>query len=763
MNLRWQLPDRHIKVSPALLEAAGGRTVLARLLAMRGMTEPHDVRGFLHPQHYTPADAATLHDLPKGADRLEAAIQKQDKILVWGDFDVDGQTSTALLVSALEQLGAVVDYHIPVRAVESHGIKPEFLQTYLDAGIDILLSCDTGIAAVEAVALANAHNVDVVITDHHDLPETLPAAYASINPKFHNPDHPLYSLPGVGVAYKLIEELYRRAGRSDEVQQFLDLTAMGIVADIAHQTKDTRFLLQLGLDVLRGTDREGLKAIMALGKVDGSRLIDEDIGFQIGPRLNAVGRLGDANVSVPLLTTDNQVLAKEIADKLEALNRDRRYKTSVVYDSAIAQIEREPSLLQYAVLVLSNPEWHQGVIGIVASRLVEEFGKPAILLASPEGEPVRGSARSVEGYHITEAIASQAEYLLGFGGHPMAAGMALEAEDIDRFRRGVSKAIIAQRQGKAPVASINISLDIPLAAVDLDLADEVELLAPFGAGNPPVNYLCRNVSIVDQKLFGQDLAHRKLFVSSDGCEPREIIWWGGAGEALPEGEIDLVFRMRPGHFREKRTLQITLLDFKRSNRKQEITTAATYEVVDYRGKDQRVLNALLDTHHDLQIWGEVGPAIEGMKDRTQLESAETLVLWTLPPNRHVLKEGLDVVQPSTVYIFGQPSAMDVPVDFLKRLVGIAKFVTSNFGGRVPLEKLAASTAQSIAAVRFGLEQLASLGVYYTLDEDGVVSFRVQEKSAPPEAAAKGLGRVLKETAAFRKAFKTTEDLAKFVA
>ncbi len=215
MNFTWQLPPGNITISEALLEAAQHKPVLARLLAMRGFTDPEEVRRFLDPDLYEPAPPALLHDLTKGADRIEKAIRKQEVILVWGDFDVDGQTSTSLLVSALEKLGANVDYHIPIRAEESHGVRPEFLQKYLDEGIDILLTCDTGIAAKDAVDLANYFDVDVVITDHHDLPEVLPAAYASIDPKFHEPDHPLYALPGVGVAYKLIEELFQRAGRAE--------------------------------------------------------------------------------------------------------------------------------------------------------------------------------------------------------------------------------------------------------------------------------------------------------------------------------------------------------------------------------------------------------------------------------------------------------------------------------------------------------------------------------------------------------------------
>ena len=256
-----------------------------------------------------------------------------------------------------------MDYHIPIREKESHGIKPAFLKPYLEQGIDILLSCDTGISAHEAIDLANQYGVDVIVTDHHDCPEHLPAAYALVNPKLFEAAHPLDSLPGVGVAFKFIESLYQRAGRGEEVDTFLDLVALGIVADLAQLTDDTRYLLQRGLGVLRQTNRVGLSCIMQNAKVMPEYLIDEHIGFQIGPRLNAVGRLADANISVPLLTTSDQIEAERIAEKLERLNEERRFQTDLVFESAVDQVKKDPAL-RLEVVVLAHPTWHQGVIGI---------------------------------------------------------------------------------------------------------------------------------------------------------------------------------------------------------------------------------------------------------------------------------------------------------------------------------------------------------------------------------------------------------------
>ncbi len=765
MKFKWQLPPKHVPVDAAILEATGGRPVLARLLVMRGIDTPAAIQRFLDSATYQPAPPAKLHDMDKGVARIEQAIQLQERIHVWGDFDVDGQTSTALLVEALRHLGAHVTYYVPVRAEDGHGIKPATLQRFLNEGIKVLLSCDTGIAAVDAVALANAHGVDVVITDHHDLPETLPEAYASINPKFHTPDHPHYGLPGVGVAYKLVEALYTRAGCAADLPQLLDLVALGIVADIAEQKADTRFLLQEGLDVLRTTRRRGLLALMERGNVVQSRMIDEDIGFKIGPRLNAVGRLDDANVSVELLTTNDPGKASTIADELEALNRERRRLTEDVYDSALGQIDRDPSLLQYAALVLDNPKWHQGVIGIVASRLVEAFGKPTILLASPPDGPARGSARSIEGYHITEAIATQADYLLGFGGHPMAAGMALPASDIERFRRGVSKAIVAQRNGKIPESVLDISLIAPVSQVTQALADEVEMMAPFGAGNPPVNYLCREVLVQEDKRFGKDKSHRKLFISDGACEPVEVIWWSGAEEPLPDGPLDIVFRMRPGYFMNKPTLQITLVDVQRADRLAPAEGRVAFEIIDWRDKPDpaHAVAQLCADRTDVCVWGEVAPAFQGMRSRQELELADALVIWSLPPNRAVLLDALSRVLPSEVFVVGRQPGMDSGMPFLKRLAGLVKYTMANYGGVTDLDKLAAAMAHTTHTVKAGLERLNTLGITTTID-DGRVTFTVDanEGNGTGIQADHKLERLLQETAAYRKALGTTQKLPGFL-
>lgn len=480
----WIEPQ-DIEVPQELQTAIGGHPLVAKILARRGFTELEAAKAFLHPDCYQPAPPSDLPNMAEAADRLEKAIRHKEPICVWGDFDVDGQTATTLLVSTLRELGAAVTYHIPVRKTESHGLNLPVLKRLIAEGVHLVLTCDTGVTEHEAIAYAQAQGVDVVITDHHDLPSTLPEARAIVNPKMLAGTHPLRELPGVGCAYKLAEELYSRASRPAATAQYLDLVALGIVADVAVQIGDTRYLLQRGLEALRHTERLGLRVMMETAELDPARLSEEHIGFVLGPRLNALGRLADANVAVELLTTHDLGRARILATELEGLNARRKLLCNQVFQAAQAQIERDPSLLEHGALVLSHPAWPAGVIGIVASRLAERYHRPTILIATPPDELGRGSARSIDGCNVTAAIATQREMLINFGGHPMAAGLTIDPERIPEFRRALSRTVSEMLGEVKDRAILQIDGYLSLGDLSLDLVEDLERLAPFGPGNPP--------------------------------------------------------------------------------------------------------------------------------------------------------------------------------------------------------------------------------------------------------------------------------------
>ncbi|HSF79830.1 MAG TPA: single-stranded-DNA-specific exonuclease RecJ [Anaerolineales bacterium] len=755
----WIEPDA-VQVPPELAEAVGGHPLVAQTLVRRGVREVASAREFLESHAFTPTDPGELPGLGTAVDRLEQAVRQGENICVWGDFDVDGQTATTLLVSTLRDLGARVSFHIPVRASESHGVNLPRLEQVIDQGAQLLLTCDTGIAAHEAVAYAGQRGVDVIITDHHSLPPELPSALAVVNPGLLAEGHPLGSLPGVGVAYKLAEALYSSAGRGLDCERHLDLVALGVVADLAILRGETRYLLQRGLQVLRSPQRLALQIMLELAELNPAWLTEEHIGFILAPRLNALGRLGDANPVVEFLLTDDPGRARITALQLEGLNAQRKLQTEQVYRAALAQLERNPELLEAATLVLAHPAWPTGVIGIVASRLVERYGKPAILLATPEGESGRGSARSVPGINITAAIASQRALLQGFGGHPMAAGLAIDAELIPEFARGVSAAVREQQVEAPLIAGLTVDSYMPLSALDLDLVADLERLAPFGPGNPPLVLASTGLRLVSQTKVGRSGEHLLLTVEDEAGISHRAIWWQGAEwltqETLPEGRFDLAYTVRASTFRGQRDLQVEWL----SARLEQVVSLdvkperSPLQVIDYREQAYplAVLQRLV-AEQELLVWGEAQEQEKlSAQDRDGLVPAASLAIWTIPPGYAELQTALLKVEPQTVYLFKSDPGMDRPEPFLKRLAGLVKYALRARSGKVQLAELAAATAQSEAVVLVGLTWLEAQGHLRITHQDGDELWLEAGAGQPVVergAVSAQLRAMLAETAAFR--------------
>ncbi|HUX78076.1 MAG TPA: single-stranded-DNA-specific exonuclease RecJ [Anaerolineae bacterium] len=777
----WIEPQ-DIEVPDALQSAIGGHPLVAKTLVRRGFAEVEAARAFLDPDCYRPAPPTDLPNVTVAAERLERAIRQGETICVWGDFDVDGQTATTLLVSTLGDLvgrqsavqrspqkaivqatGPSVVYHIPHRQKESHGVNLAVLEQLIVEGVDLVLTCDTGVTAHEPIAYAQAQGVDVVVTDHHDLPPVLPAAHAVVNPKMLPDGHPLRALPGVGCAYKVAEALYSRAGRPQDVARYLDLVALGIVADVAVQTGDTRYLLQRGLEALRHTERLGLRVMMEVAELNPDWLTEEHIGFVLGPRLNALGRLADANVAVELLTTQDVARARILATELEGLNARRKLLCDQVNQAAQAQVERDPSLLEYGALVLSHPSWPAGVIGIVAGRLAERYHRPTVLIATPPGELGRGSARSIPGCDISAAIAAHGDMLESFGGHPMAAGLAIDPERIPEFRRVLSRTVLETWEdpkgfGK-PLGSQQIDGYLSLADLSLELVDELERLAPFGPGNRPLTLASRGLVLKSHSPVGRSGEHLQLIVEDEGGTAQQVIWWQGAGSPLPEGRFDLAYVVRASDYRGQRAVQVEWVDA----RPIEAPAVAlrperpAARVVDYRGvSNPRTLLDRLRAQENVQVWSEAEARAEvAGRDRYELGPSRVLVIWTTSPGPAELQAVLEKVAPETVYLFGIDPGLDHPEKFLKRLAGLIKQALNSSEGRVNVSTLAAATAQRESTVRAGVAWLAARGHVVVLGEEG------DEVDLAPGSRMIGAGlprivaqlsALLEETAAYRVYF-----------
>ncbi len=755
-SLHWMELDP-ITVPEDFQRAIGGHPLVAETLYRRGHRTLEEALAFLDPDRYEPTSADELPDAEMAYQLLTEAINNHKRILVWGDFDVDGQTATTILVEALQGLGADVRYHIPVRAEESHGITAAVLGDFLAQGFDLLVTCDTGITEHDNVQSAVNAGIPVIVTDHHSLGASLPPADAVVNPQRLPEGHPLRTLPGAGVACKLMEGLYAYLGADFDVGAYYELAALGIVADVAILRADTRWILQKGLEHLRHTERVGLQTLFKNAGLNPLHLDETHIGFQIAPRLNAVGRLGDANPMVEFLTTSDRGRARVLAATIEAFNAKRRFATRQVEKAAERLLQESPDDRRAPAIVLHFPDWPGGVVGIVAARLVERYHKPAILLTGTD--PIHGSARSVEGINITQAIGTQANLLTGYGGHPMAAGMALPARDFLPFKRGVLSEIEARAREVALVPEIEIHQTLSLAEINLELVSEINRLAPFGPGNPPLNFLVRDLRLDAAREVGQTGEHRQVTVSDESGGQQRFIWWKGASEPLPDAPFDLVCNLSQSDFQGTPQVSAEWITFRYSERGQKEKTGRSVEVVDLRlsPRPKTQLQKIIEEDPSAQLWAEAATPPDGdARPRQTLAKGRTLIIWTAPPSQSVLEESLRVVSPERIYLFGEDPGLSDPTRFKNRLAGLVKYALQHKSGRTTLTDLAAACATEREAVRIGLKLWEAKGVFQTEITDDNVRVTLADQSADPQALAiynDILQNLLAETQAYRQYFK----------
>ncbi len=749
--MRWQL-HQSVFVPDELRSLVGGHPLVAERLARAGLIEPAAAKAFLDPNAYQATSPFELPDTAIAVERLHRAIKLGELILIWGDFDVDGQTATTLLFTALRGIGANVAYHVPLRDGEGHGMHLPKLHEWLATGVRVIVTCDTGITSHEAVDVAQAAGVDVLITDHHLLGDSLPNAAAVINPMRLPPEHALRELPGVGVAYELIHAL--TDGRNCD--ELLDLVALGIVADVAEQKKETRYLLQRGIALARLSTRPGLRALLEMAKINPLELDESDIAFGLGPRLNAQGRLGNAADSVELLSTPDAARAAELASQLEGMNARRKLESRFVEDSAESLLERDPSLLEYAAIVLAHPEWSGGVVGIVANRLADKYHKPVALLCEQD-DIAFGSARSVPGCNITDALRACRAKLLKFGGHAMAAGMTLRREDIYDFRRLLSRAVreLAAVSGAEP--ELEIDGFLRLDEITHELAEDLRRLAPFGNGNPPLALASSDLRLVRKKKLGRKGDHLEMVVEDAAGAQRRVLWWNADDSLLPKGRFDLAYNLRVNRFKDRADLVLELIDLQaRENDAVEVQLEEpSYEIEDYRNEpdNREKLAELITLYPDALIWREDADAVNGC-NRTELKAAETLIVWTTPPGPAEWNAALETVKPRRIITFCLQPAIQTIEPFLQRLGGLLKHVINAKSGETTLTALAAATAQRTDAVRYGLNWFNQAGQLRSeVRPDGsviVVRGQMPQDQVDQASLEKLLKSVLAETIAYRK-------------
>lgn len=533
---------------------------LAGVLVSRGQASPEQARRFLNPRIEDLFDPYDWSDMNPAVERILRAVKTHERIVVFGDYDADGVTATALLLRLLRRLGAEVHPFLPLRLEEGYGLGPDALRRCLDTlhpALVITVDCGTG--AVAAVRTAAQAGVEIVVTDHHDSAGEIAPALAVINPKLESREE-TQNLSGVGVAFKLAWALAERAGLDrQEVFRYLDLVATGTIADVVPLTGENRILVRHGLEQLNRKPLTGLQALAEVGGID--REIEEyHLGFVLGPRLNAAGRLDDAQVALDLLMTDDPAGARSLAKQLDRSNRERQAIEATILEEAIREIEADYDEKRDLGLVLASPRWHAGVIGIVASRIASRYRRPTILIAVEESGVGRGSGRSIEGFNLVEHLAACRNHLIRFGGHAMAAGLEIEAPSLPAFRAAFNQRV-AVTLGPDQLRPVqNIDAWIELADADARLYQGLKHLRPFGFGNPRPVWAARRVRVLGQPRILKE-KHLKMLVAAGGAQ-RQAIGFGLADQPLPEGPLDLAFTLELNTWMDRETLQLNVQDLR---------------------------------------------------------------------------------------------------------------------------------------------------------------------------------------------------------
>lgn len=811
-----------------VLEAAEGSPLLARLLANRGVTGPEEIRRFLNLQDYQPASSWDLPDIEPAVERILRALDSKEHILIYGDFDVDGITGTSVLYETFKKhLGANVSFYIPDRATEGHGLhSAALIRLTSSRQVKLVITTDTGITNFAEVSLLNGLGVDTIVTDHHALPENLPPAVANVNAQRLDSTHPLKDVCGAGVAYKLCEILLEKRLPAEQATQaaenLLDIVAVGTVVDMVPLVAENRYLVYRGLQVLNRRQRPGFQELLEqAGAKPDAPITSETLGFTIGPRLNALGRLERADQGVELITSTDPERIRIIAAHLEFLNRRRRELCDQTFLEAESHLQKTGGLNDNRAIILASPDWNPGIIGIVASRLIEKYNVPVFMMVVDKDKAeVRCSARSIPGFNLHDELLALEHYFLGFGGHAGAGGFALKLERLEGFKRdlyAICNRTITDEQMR-PIIDVDAKLE--WSQVNPHLVALVDRLAPFGMSNPSPKFVLENVNVAAQRYMGEDERHIKLVLANgtgrngDANPPLEGIIWNFGRKERFDARSPYSFVVVPGlnTFNNVTKVQMIIEDYmtpesaKLATQRAEAPSAKVQQMgspkpvpasgastpaqptagaiaqdaesgesgpqwIDHRSRESvevfmgQLMLPLQDKRNVIVYHEGKKPEIPFLDERLlcgrqQVRPAEELVLWDIPPSLADFRHVLEAVQPEVIHLVGG-KYQSVPVfPSEQNYLKLIVQLLRREGDTMTLEtdRFAAQLATTAAVVTQGLMLLERLGMLeIRLVEPGNTQ-RLQVRVLPQNASRDEDITKRLEYAAFQQALK---DVGKF--
>lgn len=566
---RWEAVQCDADAAERLAAELRVAPIVARLLCQRGFSDPDAASRFLNPSLDQMHDPMQLTDMGRAVDRILSAIAGKERIAIHGDYDVDGVTSTVILRRTLELLGADVTHFIPERLKDGYGLQPASIERLHAGGVTLVVSVDCGIRGADAARRARELGVDLIVTDHHEPDAELPPAYAIINPKRFDCSYPDKHLAGVGVALKLVQAVCRRAGRESWLPGFIKVAAIGTLADVVPLVGENRVIAKLGLDLLsRGPHKVGLRSLLDVAGLTGKTIDSYHVGFMLAPRINAAGRMSTPDIATRLLLAGDEALATEaraLAQQLDGENVRRQEEEAEILAAAKKVVTTDPEVGARTVLVVAGEGWHRGVIGIVASKLVDAFHRPAIVLSVEDGI-AHGSCRSIPHFDLLAALERCASFFIRFGGHKQAAGLTMDAARVREFRSAINDVADEVLGPDDLMPRLRVDGDLGFRGITADVAAGVAALAPFGAGNPRPVFASRRVEIVDGPRKLKD-RHLKMALRQDGRVFRAIAWRAAERHdhyTEHRAALDVAFSLEQNQFNGETYVELTLADAKPS-------------------------------------------------------------------------------------------------------------------------------------------------------------------------------------------------------
>ena len=692
------------------------KSLIKKLLVSRGINSEEDIYEFLHPLEMKLTHPNVFTDMGKCVERLSQAIDNKETIVIHGDFDADGVTSTSLLYKTFKYLGADVHYFIPNRESEGHGFDTKALVKIMtQIKPKVIISCDCGISNVEAVNFLNSFKIDVIITDHHEAPEELPNAYAIINPKAPNAlDESLSakqimnltSLAGVGVAFKTAQALLEKYNKLEFISEILPFVAVGTVADVVPLIGENRYFVTKGLELISNGKHWGLAKLLESAGYTG-QINSEHIAFGIAPRINASGRLDTVDAALKVLISDNKQEIEMAVQSLNEFNRIRQELCQQIFAQADEMVQKEGN--KNPAIVLFNKDWHIGIIGIVASSLVEKYYKPTFLMTySEETKQFRCSARSIDGINLYDVISSNSELFDNFGGHSMAAGLAFSKITFEEVKSALCKTVKEMAQGKDLKPFLNIDLELMPNDITLDLIENLSQLEPFGANNPSPIFALKNLKIKEKMLMGENKNHLRLKCESGSSEFTCVRWKEGDISLVKDDTLDIAFHPQINEYKGNTSIQLVIDDIHSDYLKEE-EPAPSQKLYDHRKKTDilpQVDDYVKNSKRNILIFAESKPICDMLKpfknlseriiDRDNLKPCDSLMFFDYPADKETFDKILSETNPSSIHFMNYDLKYLDEEEFIKTVYGMLKYAVNNNNGKIELRRCASFLGKSYA-------------------------------------------------------------------